>query len=353
MSDTWKKLLIGPGQSIRDALQRINAGGGCIALVVDDELNLLGVVSDGDVRRGLLENKSLDDTVQTIMCTSPMTATPAMCKSALVKLMRRKSVLSVPLLDDNKVVGIESLQQALAPPCYENPVFLMAGGFGTRLRPLTDSCPKPMLEVGGKPILETILQSFVDMGFVNFYISTHYMPERITSYFGDGSKWGVNIHYIHEHKPLGTGGALGLLPRDLPEQPIIVMNGDVLTKVDFQRLLKFHNTNNADATMCVREYEYQVPYGVIGGVGKKITRMEEKPIQRFFVNAGIYVVSSELARSVAENFAIDLPDLLEEKIAKNGDVLMFPAHEYWLDIGQIGDFNKAQQDIVSLGMSDD
>ncbi|WP_347361358.1 nucleotidyltransferase family protein, partial [Vibrio vulnificus] len=190
---------------------------------------------------------------------------------------------------------------------------LMAGGFGTRLRPLTDNCPKPMLKIGNKPILETVIRSFIKAGFVNFYISTHYMPELIHAHFGDGSEFGVNITYVHEESPLGTGGALGLLPNDLPKDlPLIMMNGDVLTKVDFQRLLDFHVSHDADATMCVREYDYQIPYGVINGEGNKITSMVEKPIQRFFVNAGIYVVSPRVIQSVPENHRIDMPTLLEQ-----------------------------------------
>lgn len=353
MKYDWTQALISPDETIRDALLRINAGGGRIGLVVEKDQKLLGVVSDGDVRRGLLNNLSLDDKVITVMTSSPMTATQSMSKQALVKLMREKSILSVPLLEDEKVVGLETLQHALTPLNYENPVFLMAGGFGTRLRPLTDSCPKPMLKVGGKPILEIVLQSFVDMGFVNFYISTHYMSELICEHFGDGSQWNARITYVHEDAPLGTGGALGLLPKDLRDLPIIMMNGDVLTKVDFQRLLKFHNNNDAEITVCVREYEYQIPYGVIEGVGNKIVAMEEKPVQRFFVNAGIYVVNPAIARSVPPNYVVDMPDLVERNIATGGNVLMFPAHEYWLDIGQMGDFKKAQFDIAGLGFSDD
>jgi NDP-sugar pyrophosphorylase family protein len=208
-----------------------------------------------------------------------------------------------------------------------------------------------MLKVGGKPILETLIRNFIKAGFQNFYISTHYMPEQIENYFGDGTDLGVNITYVHEDEPLGTGGALGLLPDDLPKGlPLIMMNGDVLTKVDFQRLLDFHNENQADATMCVREYDYQIPYGVINGEGNKITSMVEKPIQRFFVNAGIYVVSPQVINSVPQNHKIDMPTLLEQHMEQRNNILMFPIHEYWLDIGRMDDFNRAQADIHSLGM---
>lgn len=224
----------------------------------------------------------------------------------------------------------------------------MAGGFGTRLRPLTDNCPKPMLKVGGRPMLETLLLRFIDSGFHNFYISTHYMPEQIKSHFGDGSKWGVKISYVHEENPLGTGGALGLLPDTVSEVPLIMINGDVLTMVNFERLLAYHVQHQAMATMCVREYEYQIPYGVINGEGHKIINMIEKPTQRYFINAGIYVVSEKLRKSILKQTRIDMPVLLENEIAKGHDILMFPIHEYWLDIGRIDDFYKAQSDIQEL-----
>ena len=224
----------------------------------------------------------------------------------------------------------------------------MAGGFGTRLRPLTESCPKPMLKLGDKPILELIMLRFIHAGFHRFYISTHYLPEMIREYFGDGSKWNVNIRYVHEETPLGTGGALGLLPEDLPALPLILINGDVLTNVDFERVLEFHNKHNAAATMCVRDYEYQVPFGVINGEGNKIISMVEKPVQRFFVNAGIYVISPQIWRSVTQNNRIDMPTLLEQFISRQANVMMFPIHEYWLDIGRVEDYHRAQTDILSL-----
>lgn len=285
------------------------------------------------------------------MNQNPTTADVNTPKEVLRLEMERKDILSIPLLENGKVVGIETFHDALSSPIYQNPVFIMAGGFGTRLRPLTDSCPKPMLKIGDKPILETVIRSFIKAGFVNFYISTHYMPEQIEQHFGDGSALGVTITYVYEEAPLGTGGALGLLPKDLPKDlPLIMMNGDVLTKVDFQRLLECHTENEADATMCVREYDYQIPYGVINGKGNKITSMVEKPIQRFFVNAGIYVVSPRVVQSVPENHHIDMPTLLEQHMDERDNILMFPIHEYWLDIGRMDDFNRAQADIHTLGL---
>ncbi len=348
MSYDWQDILIKPEQPILEALQIIDRGSLRTALVVDNEFHLLGVVTDGDVRRGLLKSLSLSSPVSSVMNTQPLTAKLGTPRKELVKYMEEKQLLAIPLLDGEKVAGLETLQRVGQQSKYQNPVFLMAGGFGTRLRPLTDNCPKPLLKVGDKPILEILLDSFIRAGFVNFYISTHYLPEMIRSHFGDGSKWNVKITYVHEEIPLGTGGALGLLPASAPKLPLILINGDVLTNVDFERVLEFHNKHNSAATMCVRDYEYQVPFGVINGDGNKIISMVEKPTQRFFVNAGIYVVSPEVWRSVEQNSRIDMPSLLEQFIAKNSNVLMFPIHEYWLDIGRIEDYNRAQVDIRNL-----
>lgn len=348
MSYDWKKILIKADQPIRDALQLIDSESLRIALVVDDELRLLGVVTDGDVRRGLLNNLSLARPVSIVMNQNPLTAEKGTARKDLIKFMERAKLLAIPLMDGDKVAGLETLQRVGQYSKYQNPVFLMAGGFGTRLRPLTDNCPKPLLKVGDKPVLEILLNSFIKAGFQNFYISTHYLPDMIREYFGDGSKWNVKISYVHEETPLGTGGALGLLPADTPDLPLIMINGDILTNVDFERVLEFHNKHQATATMSVRDYEYQVPFGVINGDGNKIISMIEKPIQRFFVNAGIYVVNPEIWRSVQQNNRIDMPTLLEQFIAKQHHVLMFPIHEYWLDIGRIEDYNRAQTDILNM-----
>ncbi|MGF1740828.1 nucleotidyltransferase family protein [Vibrio profundum] len=352
MSHCWQKALISESSTIKQALEIINSEALRVAVVVDQEKKLLGVVTDGDIRRALLNDLVLSDSVAKVMNASPITAVQSASKEQLVELMEQKQILSVPILDeDGKVISLQTLHSALSKDRYQNPVFIMAGGFGTRLKPLTDTCPKPMLKIGDKPILEIVIRSFIKAGFINFYISTHYMPEQIQDHFGDGSDLGIKITYVQEDKPLGTGGALGLLPNDLPKDlPLIMINGDVLTKVDFQRLLEFHVENNSDATMCVREYEYQIPYGVINGEGNNVTSMVEKPIQRFFVNAGIYVVSPRVIKSVPENHRIDMPTLLEQHMNERNNVLMFPIHEYWLDIGRMDDFNRAQADIRTLGM---
>ncbi|MCK7459133.1 nucleotidyltransferase family protein [Idiomarina aminovorans] len=348
MSYDWRNVVVAPSVSVKEVLKRLDTEALRIVLVCDDGMKLLGVVTDGDIRRAILNGVGLESDVQTIMNKSPTTIENSLSRKDAIALMQSKSILAVPVIDEGKLVGLETLQQVKSRQHYDNPVFIMAGGFGTRLRPLTDDTPKPMLKVGERPILETLIVNFIKSGFTNFYVSTHYLPSVIKDYFGDGSKWNINITYVHEENPLGTGGALGLLPDSTPKLPLIMVNGDVLTTVDFERVLDFHVQNDALTTMCVREYDYQVPYGVIVGDGKRIVSMEEKPIQRFFVNAGIYIIEPKVFSRVEKNQRIDMPTLLQSYIDKDEEVLMFPIHEYWLDIGRMDDFERAQADIKTL-----
>lgn len=350
MSNNLEKVVLSTEQTVLDALGVINTAAIKVCLIIDESWHLLGVVTDGDVRRAILNNVELTQSVAAVMNRNPVTISSKLSRTQLLEVMRTHGILAVPVIDEvGKLIGLETWESSTTPS-YDNPVFIMAGGFGTRLRPLTDNCPKPMLKVGDKPILETLITQFVKAGFKNIYISTHYMPEQISQHFGDGTKWRANITYIHEEIPLGTGGALGLLPKNIPDLPLIMINGDVLTTVDFNRLLDFHVENNAAATMCVREYDYQIPYGVISGDGNRIISMIEKPIHHYFVNAGIYVVSPDIVQSVPKDVRIDMPTLLEQHMDNDAQVLMFPIHEYWLDIGRMEDFKRAQSDIRSLGI---
>ena len=316
-----------------------------IALVVNNADQLIGTITDGDIRRGLLKHYRLDTPVIDFMFTSPTLASVNETKEEVLEKMNKAGILQIPIVDENnQIVGLETLQHLLEKKRLDNPVFLMAGGFGTRLQPLTNHTPKPLLTVGNKPILETILDQFIEVGFHNFYISTHYKADMVREHFGDGGNWDVTINYIHESKPLGTAGALGLLPNDLPDMPILMMNGDLLTKVDFSDLLKFHLESGGEATMCVREYDFQVPYGVVTANDHKVASIVEKPIHKFFVNAGIYVLSPQLISRVDGNSYLDMPHMLQERIDVDGQVNMFPVHEYWLDIGQMEQFETAQLD---------
>jgi len=351
MSHVWQEVTLTVDASINDAIEVINQSGLRMALVTSESNTLLGTVTDGDIRRALLKHLDLTQSVSSIMNTQPKIAKKNASKPQLLALMKKEHLLSVPVVDEyGRLLKVESWHELVEQKSYDNPVFLMAGGFGTRLRPLTNACPKPLLKVGGKPILEKIMENFIKAGFHRFYISTHYMPEMIRDHFGDGSKWGVSIEYVHEQSPLGTGGALGLLPANMPDLPIIMMNGDVLTNVDFEELLDYHNEKQSVCTMCVCEYEYQVPYGVIEADGHKVVDMVEKPIHKYFVNAGIYVVEPRMARSVDVNQVIDMPTLIEKYIQSSSEVSLYPLHEYWKDIGQMRDFHQAQDDIQTLGL---
>lgn len=349
MISFWQKVLVQPNSTIREALQKINSGTFRMSIVVGSDGNLQGVVTDGDVRRGLLKGILLDDSVVKVMNSEPVTAQEGISKNELIEIMTTKDLLSIPILRENKVIGLQTLQDAMSNVVKKsNPIFIMAGGFGTRLRPLTDHCPKPMLKIGNKPILEVLVERFKKAGFFNIYISTHFFADKIMEHFGDGQKYGVNITYVHESEPLGTGGALGLLPEGTcDELPLILINGDVLTNLDFSDLLAYHNKNSATATICAKEYEYQIPYGVIEGHGLRITSMKEKPVHKYFVNAGVYVLEPEVVNSVVKGRYIDAPTVVEEYIEKRDNVFMFPLYEYWLDIGRPEDFKKAQVDYES------
>jgi dTDP-glucose pyrophosphorylase len=346
---SWHNAVVNTDASLEQAIKVLDQASLRIALVVDGEGRLQGTLTDGDVRRALLKHLPLDTGVMHVMNPKPITAERGWTEMRTLALMERYDLLQLPVVtEDGRVVDLVSLPDLLNKHRYDNPVFLMAGGFGTRLRPLTNNCPKPMLKVGDKPILEQILINFIEAGFHRFYISTHYMPEVIRDYFGNGDKWGVSIQYIHEKEPLGTGGALGLLPHSEINLPMFVMNGDLLTSVNFRSFLEFHRSHKSIATMCVREYEHQVPYGVISSEGIRIKSMIEKPVHRFFVNAGIYLLEPSLVKSVKPGTQIDMPTLLEQKINDGEVVNTFPVHEYWLDIGRMDDFHKAQSEVAAL-----
>ena len=346
---SWETTRVDPDASLEEAIAIMDRSALRIAIVVDADCRLLGTLTDGDVRRALLRHLPLDTPVREVMCGNPQTARRDWSRERILAVMESRQLIQLPVVDaEGRVVGLETLHALLEAKHVDNPVFLMAGGFGTRLHPLTSDCPKPLLRIGDKPILELILESLVAAGFSRFFISTHYLPEMIRDHFGDGSRWGVSIRYVHEDVPLGTGGALGLLPRDEIDLPMFMMNGDLLTTINYRGLLDFHDEHGGIATMGVRAYEYQVPYGVVQSDGHRIQSMVEKPVHKFFINAGIYVLSPDLVRSVEPNTRIDMPTLLERQIASGHDVTMFPVHEYWLDIGRMEDFKRAQTEIMGI-----
>lgn len=344
----FRKIQVSPGTSIRETIQTIDASAMQIALVVAQDGKLAGTVTDGDIRRGILGGVSLDDAIEKVMNRQPSVCRQEEDRETILTRMRGRRLRHMPMVDDKEcLVGLETLDELLVPKERENVVVLMAGGLGSRLQPLTNDCPKPMLKVGNKPLLETILENFIEYGFRRFYISVNYMADMVMAHFGDGTRWNVDIRYLHEDRRLGTAGALSLLP-EKPAKPILVMNGDVLTKVNFHQLLEFHHEHHALASMCVREYDFQVPYGVVKIDRHRITGIDEKPVQRFFVNAGIYALEPEVLEQIPKNIYFDMPSLFESLVANGRETAAFPIREYWLDIGQIADYDRANGEFARI-----
>ena len=342
----WKEILLAPETPILESLRHIDSASLQIVFVVDAEGRLLGTVTDGDIRRGILRGIALTEPIQKVMNPSPVMATPDGDRQALLAKMKRLEIRVVPLVDNQRrVVGLETLDYLLDLGPRDNLVVIMAGGRGMRLRPLTEDCPKPMLKVGDRPILEIILENLVQSGFRRFFIAVNYKAEVIREHFGDGSRWNVSIRYLHETEPMGTAGALSLLP-ERPAQSFLVMNGDVLTKVDFGRFMEFHREHRALATMCVRKYDFQVPYGVVATNTHEFIDIEEKPVQGFFVNAGIYALEPEALRFVPQGRSYNTTDWFRDMRREQARLAVFPVREYWIDVGQTNDLEAANQHLL-------
>ncbi|QXE00952.1 nucleotidyltransferase family protein [Terribacillus sp. DMT04] len=344
----WGRLVVTASTSIFETMKIIDQNSSQFAIVTDEKLKLLGTITDGDIRRGILKGLSLEESTSKIMNRNPITITQEHRRSAIRKLFKENSVRYIPVL--NKFEQVTDLYVSDAytnQSVLSNKVVIMAGGLGTRLRPLTESIPKPMLTVGNKPILQTILESFIDYGFRQFYYSVNYKKELIKSHFGDGTNWGVAIDYLEENQKLGTAGALSLVNKR-PAEPFFVMNGDILTKVNYQQLLDFHNENNSVATMCVREIQYNIPYGVVKTEGTALRSIVEKPTESYFVNAGIYLINPEVLDLIPNGAYLDMPSLFEELMERQLPTSVFPIREYWMDIGRMNDFERANSEYMGV-----
>ncbi len=339
-----QKIKLSKSASIKEALKVIGDGAMKIVLVVDKSDKLLGTLTDGDIRRGLLNGLDLKSSIESIIFKTPTVAKNTDTKEMILKLALSKKLHQIPIVNEfGKVIGIEEINELVKPNTKTNKVILMVGGLGKRLGSLTKDTPKPMLKVGNKSILETIVESFSSYGYTNIVMCLNYKSHVIKDYFGNGSKFGVNIDYVTEEKRMGTAGALSLL-KEKPEEPFFVMNGDLLTNVNFESIHEFYSSNNADALMCVREYESQVPYGVINMKNTKITSIDEKPMQKFFVNAGIYMLDPNILEHIPKNQFYNMTTLFEKIIEKNKNAISFPIQGYWLDIGRFEEFEKANEE---------
>ena len=339
----WKNTFVTSTATIADAIKSLNNSMMQIVLVVDDETKLLGTVTDGDIRRGLLNGFELTDLLNEISNKDPLIVSPLMGRETVLQLMKMNKIHQLPVVDDNQcVVDLHLWDSLLELKSRSNIMIIMAGGKGTRLRPHTENCPKPLLEVGGKPMLEHIIERAKLDGISHFVLAIHYLGYMIEDYFGDGGKWGIKIEYLREEQPLGTAGALSLFQSDTLE-PILITNGDVLTDVHYGEIIDFHKFNNAAATMAVRQHEWENPFGVVRTQGVDITGFDEKPIVYSHINAGIYVLNPEMLKGLKQNEYCDMPTLFELLKEQNLRTIVYPMHETWLDVGRHDDLKIAQQ----------
>lgn len=310
-----------------------------MVMIVDEAMTLVGTVTDGDVRRAILGGQPLDQHVDTIMSTAPTTTSPQETTEQRTAVMSKRKLRHLPVVENQKVVGLASLDDELLNPPKGLSAVVMAGGMGTRLGDLTRHIPKPLIPVGGKPILERIVEHLHDAGVGNLVITTRHMAEQVEGYFQDGDQWGVQIDYIREHERRGTAGALRELAGTLTE-PLLVMNGDLLTDFSVGQMFQFHKEHNAVMTVGLRQYSFQVPYGVAEVEGVRITALSEKPHYEFFVSAGIYILEPQALDHIPEGY-YDITELIELLIQQDQAVVSFPIHEQWMDIGRPEDLARA------------
>lgn len=336
---------ISVNSTLKDAVEALEKGNLKIALVIDENNSLKGTVCDGDIRRALLKGLELSSSIHSSMITNYLSVNSETFDERIIEMMRENGVLHIPVISkENKFIGMHVHENILFKKekiSLPNSVLLMAGGRGKRLMPLTENCPKPLIKVNGKPILEIILEQCINAGIVNVYMSVHYLSNKIIDHFGDGGKWNVKINYLHEKIPLGTAGALTLLPENL-KNPLLVMNGDVLTRLNLNEILSFHDNQKSSATICVKEHNIQIPYGVVDVEGYNLEGFVEKPTYKFLINTGVYIINPEIFAYCEKDRYLDMPELLTFAKEKNNKISVCPIHEYWIDIGNQSSLEKAE-----------
>jgi dTDP-glucose pyrophosphorylase/sulfur carrier protein ThiS len=330
----WKQVLIGENSSVRDAINSLNASGARIVIVCNKDLVLKGTISDGDIRRAILNSVNLDETVKSILNIKCIAVNIDYSFNKVINLFANHKIEHIPIIDSaRKLNGVYVLKSIYTPETLTNTMLVMAGGKGQRLYPETKLIPKPMVKINGIPMLEIILMRARSFGIRNFIISVHHLSDIIMDYFKDGQSLGVNISYIVEKEPLGTAGSLSLVNSNT-EDPIIVSNADVLSDIDYSALMKFHIENNAKITVATKPYEWQNPFGVLQTEASKVTKYEEKPILRMNINAGVYVFNPKILKEIPIGIEINMNTYLNSMINKKVDVFAYPIHERWIDIGR-------------------
>ncbi|MDA9660382.1 nucleotidyltransferase family protein [Pseudomonadota bacterium] len=342
-NEQWQQGILSIDSSIEDAINNLNHSALKIILIVNESGELDGTIADGDIRRALLKGASLDSPINEIINRDALLVPAGVNRDTILQMMQVNKVYQIPIVNDMKqVIGLHLWDELEVVQKRENSMVIMAGGRGTRLQPYTEHCPKPMVHVSGKPMLEHIIDRAKIDGFYNFIISIHYLGHMIEEYFGDGKKFDVNITYIKEKDPLGTAGALSLIV-DMPEHPIVVSNGDVLTDINYSEILDFHERHKGFATMAVKTHEWQHPYGVVKTDGLEITGFQEKPISKSHINAGVYVLDPDALNQLEKDAHCDMPALFKRLQDDHKRILAYPMHEPWLDVGRPIDLEQANK----------
>tara|TARA_B110000003_G_scaffold276186_1_gene321368 strand:+ start:213 stop:1283 length:1071 start_codon:yes stop_codon:yes gene_type:complete len=331
--------LLKKNATIKEAILNLSKSAMQISMIVDKN-SLIGVLTDGDIRRALLKGFDLNDKIESIIKKNPLLIKKSSNAQSASILMSSKALMHLPVVNnDNSIFGLYAINDYKIKQIIKNPIIIMAGGLGKRLRPYTNSCPKPMLKILGKPILEHIINNLVSQGFRDITISVNYLANNIISYFGNGKKFDSNINYIKEKKPLGTIGSLSLFKKK-NIKPVFVINADTLTNIDLSEMLNFHIKNKADATMASKVITNSNPYGVVQTKGIEIVNFKEKPIDRIYINAGIYIFSQPMLKNLKKNTKKNAPEFFLELKKKNKKIIIFPAHEEWKEIGTLENFKK-------------
>lgn len=339
-----QSVLISPEESIAEAVRRLDLAGTGVLLLSDEDRRLRGLLTDGDIRRAMLHGVSFQEPCRTIATAEPLVGRPDTSPAEALEVLNRADLNQLPLVDtaDSRIVGLLLRRDLVSSEQLGLSAVIMAGGFGTRLQPLTNDTPKSMLPVGDRPLLERTIGRLREAGIKRVNVTTHYLAERITSHFGDGGAFGVEINYVTEDRPMGTAGGLRLMEET--EEPLLVINGDILTGMDFQDLLAYHRRHRAELTVCVRKYDFQVPYGVLECDGPRVVGIREKPVVTFLVNAGIYLLEPSAQRLIPHDRPFDMTDLIARMINEGRPMVSYPVVEYWLDVGSQADYQRAQDD---------
>ena len=342
----WRQAILPVHSSIEQAVRNLDQVAIRIVLVINERGELEGTISDGDIRRGLLKGLDLKSPIANVIHRNAMVVPPEMGREMVMQLMVANKIQQIPVVNEHRhIVGLHLWDEITTVPVRPNMMVIMAGGIGSRLRPHTENCPKPLLPVAGKPMLEHIIERAKLEGFSHFVLAIHYLGHMIEDHFGNGDRLGVQIDYLREHSPLGTAGALGLL-NPLPEAAFVVTNGDVITDIRYGELLDFHIRHDAAATMAVRVYEWQHPFGVVHTHGVEIVGFEEKPVARSHINAGVYALDPGALNALSADARCDMPTMFERLQAQTKRTVAYPMHEPWLDVGRPDDLNRANAETV-------